>query len=69
MNIRYPIYEGVYRILTEGGLCGGQDRGARQCEGRPRTALHEISEVQPRERQTADLFGKPRPRADRCPVE
>ena len=26
MNIRYPIYEGVYRILTDNGGIGGSER-------------------------------------------
>ena len=58
----------VYRP-ADSRLRGGQDGGARQCEGRPRPALHEVPEVQLRERPTADLLAEPRPRADRRTVQ
>ena len=54
---------------AESRLRGGQDGGACQRERRPRAALHEVPEVQLRERPSADLLAKSRPRADRRPVE
>ena len=52
MNIRYPIYEGVYRILTDKGrLCGcaiGQDFQSRSC-------LHTIFATE----NDDDFAGKP----------
>ena len=31
MNIRYPLYEGVYRILTLQGACGRIEENLRLC--------------------------------------
>lgn len=58
----------IYRTANQ-GLRGGQDGGACQREGRPRAALHEVPEVQLRERASADLLAESRPCADRHPVE
>ena len=33
MNIRYPIYEGVYRILTDYGQTGNENSHSDEGEG------------------------------------
>lgn len=42
MNIRYPIYEGVYRILTVGGIQGKEISVLPLQEGTSRTGVQTV---------------------------